>query len=154
MPVELTDEQEDPLEPEPLLALAEAVVREEGLDGEALISISLVDEAEISRLNEDHLARSGPTDVLAFPIEDLVAGVVPEQGGDRPPLLVGDVVICPAVVRRQAAEADVPFDDEMALIVVHGILHLLGYDHAVEGDAEKMERRERELLTSSGWTRR
>ncbi len=67
--------------------------------------------------------------------------------------MLGDVVVCPPVVRRNAAAADVPFGDEMALMVVHGILHLLGYDHEDDGDAEKMEQRERDLLALVGRTR-
>ena len=153
MTVEISDEQDDPLESVLLTDLAELVMKSEGLDAAALVSINLVATSEIARLNQHHLGRTGPTDVLAFPIEDLVAGEVPFQGADQPPLLVGDVVICPAVVRAQAAAAAVPFDDEMALMVVHGILHLLGYDHEVAADAESMEQRERELLSAAGRTR-
>ena len=63
------------------------------------------------------------------------------------PQLVGDIVICPAVAARNAVEHECPFDDEIALLVVHGVLHLLGWDHAVDAEAERMEARERELLT-------
>jgi probable rRNA maturation factor len=150
MGVEISDEQDDPLESAWLASLAHAVMEGEGLNADALISISLVDAVEISHLNEVHLGRTGSTDVLAFPIEDLVAGVVPERVAEHPPLLVGDVVICPSVVREHAAAAEVPFDDEMALMVVHGILHLLGYDHEVADDAERMEQRERDLLSAVG----
>jgi probable rRNA maturation factor len=79
---------------------------------------------------------------------------VPDQGPAGPPLVIGDVIVAPAYVSRQAAETDVGFDDEMALMVAHGILHLLGYDHIDDGDAELMERREGELLSMVGVERR
>ena len=153
MTVELSDDQDDPLGSDWLTSLGEIVLKGEGLDGGAVVLINLVGPDEIAALNERHLGRTGPTDVLAFPIEDLVPGEVPATTVGGPPLLVGDVVICPEVVRRQAAESAVAFDDEMALMVVHGILHLLGYDHEVAADAERMERRERELLGAAGRSR-
>ena len=150
MPVELNDEQDDPLELEDLGAVATAVLRGERLPDQTQVSLTFIETDEMTVLNEEHMGRTGPTDVLAFPIEALLPGRVPEQDADGPPLLLGDVVVCPQVVRRQAAAADVPFEDEMALMVVHGMLHLLGYDHVVDADAEVMERRERDLLAVVG----
>jgi probable rRNA maturation factor len=68
--------------------------------------------------------------------------------------MLGDVVIAPGYVRRQAGQIGVTFEDEMALMVTHGILHLLGYDHEADEDAERMEERERQLLAKIGRTRR
>ena len=68
--------------------------------------------------------------------------------------MIGDVIIAPGYVRRQAGELEVEFDDEMALMVTHGILHLMGYDHQDDGDASAMEGRERELLALAGRIRR
>ena len=120
------------------------------------MSLLFVDEPSIAALNEQFLGRKGPTDVLAFPIEDepLPGGRSPDSGGSGPgtdadvePLtLLGDVVICPAVAARNAADHGVTVDDELALLVVHGLLHLLGMDHETDRDAEAMERLERELL--------
>ncbi|HLK45085.1 MAG TPA: rRNA maturation RNase YbeY, partial [Acidimicrobiales bacterium] len=91
-----------------------------------------------------------------FPLEDepLVSGRVPDAGGtgpgepieDEPPELLGDVVVCPAVAARNAERDHVALGDELALLVVHGTLHLLGWDHELDEDAERMEARERELL--------
>jgi probable rRNA maturation factor len=150
MTVSFADEQDDPLPAEPLIALAESVMKAEHLPDDSEVSLVLVSADRIAALNQQHMGRSGPTDVLAFPIEDLRAGEVPatEQGG--PPVLLGDVLVCPAVVRANAAEWGVAFEDEMALMVVHGMLHLLGYDHQEEADAERMETREREILALSG----
>ena len=102
-------------------------------------------------------APTGPTDVLAFPLEDPIdAGRWPDSGSTGPdreppeiaelPLLLGDVVVCPAVAARQAPEHAGSYDDEIALLVVHGVLHVLGMDHADPEEAAAMQARERELL--------
>jgi probable rRNA maturation factor len=153
MKVFLADEQDDPLEPEPLIALAESVLVAERLPNDTEVAITLVDRDEMTTLNGRYLHREGPTDVLALPIEDLVAGVAPPAVPDGPPLNLGDVIICPRVVAQNAAAAEVEFGDELALMVVHGILHLLGYDHHEEEEAEYMEARERSLLAAVGRTR-
>ncbi len=153
MAVVVNDEQDDPLESDALGSLAGVVLRGEQLPDETLVSLTFVDPGEMARLNEAHLGRSGPTDVLAFPIETLVPGQVPDRAPEEPPLMLGDVVVCPVVVRRQAAAAQVAFEDDMALMVVHGVLHLLGYDHEDDSDAALMEQRERDLLALVGRVR-
>jgi len=153
MKVFLADEQDDPLEPEPVITLAESVLQAEQLPDDTEVSITLVDRDEMTTLNGRYLERDGPTDVLALPIEDLQPGEPPQTAPDGPPLNLGDVIICPQVVASNAAAADVDFGDELALMVVHGILHLLGYDHHVDEEAEHMEERERTLLAAMGRTR-
>jgi probable rRNA maturation factor len=150
----LADEQGEPVNLEQLRELAELVLLEEGYPADTELTLLLVDEDEMSSYNERFLDRSGPTDVLAFPVEELVPGVVPDHDPGGPPLMVGDVIIAPAYVGRQAVEYEAGLDDEMALMVAHGILHLLGYDHVEDEDAERMERRETELLSKVGVTRR
>jgi probable rRNA maturation factor len=150
----MADEQGEPVDLEQLRGLAELVLREEGYPGETELTLLLVNEDEMSSYNERFLNRSGPTDVLAFPVEELVPGVAPDPDPNGPPLMIGDVIVAPAYVGRQAAENEVSFEDEMALMVTHGILHLLGYDHLEDDDAERMERRETELLSMVGKTRR
>lgn len=154
MNVFLADEQEDPLEAEPLRRLALDVLAAEGLPDRSDLTLMLVGVDQMSEYNERFLKRDGPTDVLAFPLEQLTPGHYPDPGTDRPPLSLGDVVIAPAYVRRQAEEMGATFDDELALMVVHGILHLLGYDHMNDADAERMEARERSLLKAAGKRRR
>src|SRR6185436_16453458 len=93
-----------------------------------------------------------------FPLEEEIpVGRYPDEGGrgpgassdpPEPPLAIGDVVVCPEIAQRQASERGITLDDELALLVVHGTLHLFGYDHAEPDDAERMQRRERELLAS------
>ena len=150
MNVTLLDDQDDPLEPNPLIELADSVMVAEGLPTETELAIHLVTAARIAELNEAHLGKPEPTDVLSFPIESLSPGEVPVVVADGPPPTIGDVLICPAVVRTNADRAGVAFDDEMALMVVHGVLHLLGYDHVNDDDAEHMEARERKLLAAAG----
>lgn len=139
------------------IRLAEAVLAEEGIRGETEVSLLFVDEEAISDLNSRFLGREGPTDVLAFPIDDepVESGRSPDSGGSGPgftsepeeaPSLLGDVVICPAVAQRNAPEHAGNYDDELALLVVHGLLHILGMDHEDQEEAEAMEARERDLL--------
>jgi len=144
-------------------ALAEAVLRAEGVRGLAELALLFVGETEITELNEQHMGKPGPTDVLAFPIDAAEAEVVlmgqpPSRGPDRAPpdpgdmpLLLGDVVLCPAVAARQAPEHAGTLDDELALLVVHGVLHILGYDHDDETSLARMRARELELLQAHHW---
>ena len=150
----LADEQTDEVGLSDLHFLAQLVLREEGYPDEVEVTLIFVSEPEITAYNERFLDRSGPTDVLAFPVEELLPGVVPETDPQGPPLMLGDVIIAPGYVRRQAEGNEAAFEDEMALMVTHGILHLLGYDHIEDEDAERMEARERELLAMAGMTRR
>jgi probable rRNA maturation factor len=87
--------------------------------------------------------------VLAFPIDDPVEAAATDADTSTPgpgPLLLGDVVVCPAVAERQAPEHATTYDDELALLVVHGVLHVLGHDHADVGETALMRAREREML--------
>ncbi len=152
------DEQADhPVAVERWSALARSVLEAEGIVSDTEVSLLFVDETTIASLNERFLDKPGPTDVLSFPIEDEAdrSGRSPDEGGTGPGsieaetgrlLLLGDVVICPAVAAHNAVEHGVTFDDEIALLVVHGILHLLGMDHEVDDEAERMEQREQQLL--------
>lgn len=164
------------VEPARWARLADDVLGAEGVPGDAEISLLFVDPEAMAELNSRFRGAEGPTDVLAFPMdtEDLEADDMdagPASGGgrfpdggttgpstvsdrpdtSRPPYVVGDVVICPAVAAANAPEHVGPLhdggvEDELALLVVHGVLHLLGMDHAEEDEAEAMEARERELL--------
>jgi probable rRNA maturation factor len=150
------------------LRLAVQVLHAQGVSGvggtDVEMSLYFVDEDAIAALNQQYMNKSGPTDVLSFPIDGdiCVAGRFPDNGPKSPtsddadldddqPLILGDVLIAPTVAARNALEHvsahhDGSVEDELALLVVHGILHLLGMDHIVEAEAEVMEARERELL--------
>jgi probable rRNA maturation factor len=152
------DEQSDhPVAVDRWATLARSVLTAEGIIHETEVSLLFVDETTIASLNERFLDVQGPTDVLSFPIDDEAdqSGRSPDVGGTGPGSieadsvrvrLLGDVVICPSVAARNAVEHQVTFDDEIALLVVHGILHLLGMDHQVDEEAERMEHREQQLL--------
>jgi len=138
------------------VALARAVLKDRKVKGDCEVSLLFVDQETIAGLNQQFLGKAGPTDVLSFPIEDepVPGGRSPDLGGSGPgaesapdPLvLLGDVVICPVVAARNAVDHGVTLNDELALLVVHGLLHLLGMDHEVEAEAEQMEGLERKLL--------
>ena len=147
------DEQDEPVIAAEMVRLAEVVMIAEGLDAGTGVSITLVDEDTIALLNRKHMGKAGPTDVLSFPIEDVAPGVPPRRAVDGPPVEIGDVVIAPSVVRSNAKRDAAVFEDELALMVVHGVLHLLGWDHVAEADAVAMERREEELLNLVGKVR-
>ncbi|HUS60605.1 MAG TPA: rRNA maturation RNase YbeY [Acidimicrobiales bacterium] len=154
------EQQAEPVEGIRWVRLARSVLEAEGVRGEAELSMLFVDEESMADLNQRFHGKEGPTDVLAFPIDDdaIEPGRNPDSGTSRPtsfsgndepsdpPLMLGDVVICPAVAKQNAPEHAGSYEDEVALLVVHGILHLLGMDHEVEEEAEAMEAKERALL--------
>ncbi len=157
----VADEQsERPVDCERWAALARAVLEDEKVRGDVELSVLFVDEATITAHAEHFLGHDGPTDVLAFPIEDdpLPSGRSPDGGGNGPgweppepegmPLLLGDVVICPEVAYRNAPRHAGSYDDELALLLVHGILHLLGRDHELLEEEAAMQAREQELLSA------
>jgi probable rRNA maturation factor len=152
------DEQHDqPVELARWVDLATHALLDSGVRGEAELSLLFVDEAVMSDLNHRFMGVEAATDVLAFPIDDPIdTGRWPDSGSTGPdrdppeiaelPLLLGDVVVCPAVAARQAPDHAGSYDDELALLVVHGVLHVLGMDHADPAEAAAMQARERELL--------
>lgn len=135
------------------------------------LSIALVDEAEIHALNLEYRGKDSPTDVLSFELDDdeFIYGE-PEEGANpdlsfthdqqtepgasqaekskTPVRMLGDVIICPTVAKKQATDYGQTFEQEMALLLTHGVLHLLGYDHIEDDEAEEMEATEREILKS------
>jgi probable rRNA maturation factor len=142
------DEQSDhPLDLERWRQLAQDVLVAEGVTmGE--LTVLFVDEQTIADLHELHMGDASPTDVLSFPL-DAEAGI--EASIDDVPLLLGDVVVCPAVAMRNAPEHAGSIVDELALLVVHGTLHILGHDHGDLEQEQKMQARERELLERHHW---
>jgi probable rRNA maturation factor len=150
----VADEHSHPVDLPAIRSLAGMVVEGEGYPESSEVTLLLVSDSEMGSYNERFLNRTGPTDVLAFPVEDLKPGVVPERDFNGPPLLLGDIIVAPEYISRQAEEYGVSFEDEISLMVVHGLLHLLGYDHQDDDEAEAMELREREILATIGKVRR
>ena len=109
---------------------------------EAELTVRIVDEVESAELNSTYRGKEGPTNVLSFPFET-------PPGVELP--LLGDIVICAPVVARQAQEQGKSAEAHWAHMVVHGCLHLLGYDHIEEAEALEMENLEKEILTGLGY---
>lgn len=108
------------------------------LEGGGNITIRLVDAEEGQELNRDYRGKDYATNVLSFPY-------------DTEPLVMGDLVICPSVVAREAAEQNKPLDAHYAHLTVHGMLHLQGWDHEEDDEAQAMEDTEREILAALGY---
>ncbi len=98
----------------------------------------IVDVKHMERLHEVYMGEPGPTDVLAFPQDDLDSGAPVTGSDDVPEALLGDVVLCPQVAERQALAAGHSPTQELHLLCTHGILHLLGYDHADPEEEQEM----------------
>lgn len=128
---------------------------EEGLPTCTEVGIIFVTDEEMAGHNARFLNKHGPTDVLALPL-DPPDSPVPSLSSisDPPPYSIGDVMIAPQYVTDQAREFGTESDHEILLMVTHGLLHLLGYDHTTDSEAELMEGRERELLAAVGVERR
>lgn len=144
--------------------LAGYVLADEGVRGGTELSIFFVTSADIADLNAEHMNTPGPTDVLSFPIDggevlEVVSGPTgTSRGPDRSPpdrgdlpLLLGDIVICPEVAVQQAPHHAGTVEDEFALLVVHGVLHILGWDHDTPEKTVTMQDRERVLLEKFHW---
>lgn len=135
-------------EPEPLdfsafERLAAFVLEREDAPDAVELSIALIGIEEMSQLNAQYRDKTGPTDVLSFPCDDPCAVVGPDE-----PVTLGDVVIAPEVAEQQAAELGHTVEEELNLLLVHGVLHLLGYDHIEDEEASAMQSREKTLLAA------
>ncbi|WP_327086412.1 rRNA maturation RNase YbeY [Nonomuraea sp. NBC_01738] len=150
MSVEVNNESGDEVDEETLVALATHVLGEMGINPLAELSIVVVDEGAMADLHEKWMGEPGPTDVLAFPMDELRPGGGARGDAESPadPALLGDVVLCPPVAARQAAEAGHSTRDELELLCTHGILHLLGYDHAEPEEHKEMFGLQGQLLES------
>jgi probable rRNA maturation factor len=142
--------------------LVQAVLRAEGVRGGTELSVIFVSEDDITALNQQHMGAEGSTDVLAFPLDASLVVSTSDHGSRRGPdrsppdpgefpVLLGDVVLCPEVASRQAPEHAGSLDDELALLLVHGVLHVLGYDHDEPAATDAMRARERVLLEAHHW---
>ncbi|RCK69362.1 rRNA maturation RNase YbeY [Desertihabitans brevis] len=135
MTVELNNESGQPADTEALVALATFALDRLRIHPLAELSILLVDEETMSAYHERFMGEPGPTDVLSFPMDELRA---PADDEDPPEGLLGDIVLCPAVTSRQAAEHGRTAEEEAEYLLVHGLLHLLGHDHAEPEEKKAM----------------
>jgi probable rRNA maturation factor len=135
-----TDHQLDELE---LVALSKYVMQQMRVHPGADLCLRLVDEAAMEVLHVQWMDLPGPTDVMSFPMDELRPG---RDGEDPEEGVLGDIVLCPSVAARQAAEAGHATEEELLLLTTHGILHLLGYDHAEPEEEREMFELQRQLL--------
>ena len=141
------DYREDDMRALPVEELVEFALLEESRPDNAEVSVSFVDDDTIADLNERYRGLARPTDVLSFECD----GVDDEASGDvegAPVFELGDIVIAPDVAERQTREFGTTLEEEVSLLLVHGVLHLCGYDHIEDDEAEVMEAREDAILAA------
>ena len=125
--IDINNESGEPVDERHLQATALFTLDQLRIHPQAELSVLLVDEATMAAYHEKFMGEPGPTDVLSFPMDELRP---PEDGEDPPSGVLGDVVLCPAVTAAQAAENGRSPEGEQDYLLIHGLLHLLGYDHA------------------------
>jgi probable rRNA maturation factor len=128
-----------------IVALARFVLAEMGIHPLAELSILLVDAGAMEQLHIQWMDEPGPTDVLSFPMDELRPARA-EDDNEPTPGLLGDIVLCPEVAEKQAVAAGHSTGQELEMLTTHGILHLLGYDHAEPEEHEEMFGLQGELL--------
>ncbi|WP_026533087.1 rRNA maturation RNase YbeY [Arthrobacter sp. H41] len=144
MSVEVNNESGFAAEETQLVRLANFIFEAMFVHPEAELSIILVDAAAMEKLHVEWMDEPGPTDVLSFPMDELRPGTT---GRMTPAGMLGDVVLCPEVATSQAAAAGHSTGEELLLLTTHGILHLLGFDHAEPEEEKEMFGLQRQLLT-------
>lgn len=137
--IQVADEQASRPTPEQMLLWIDTALADYPQDAEIVVRI--VDEQEISDLNAQYRHKSGPTNILSFPADLPV---------ELELNLLGDLVVCASLLEREAQEQTKPLMDHWAHIIIHGVLHLLGYDHIDDAEAELMEAREIDILSKLG----
>jgi probable rRNA maturation factor len=148
--IDVNDESGEDVDAARLVGVARFVLDRMRVHPLAELSILAVDVEAMTALHVHWMDEQGPTDVLSFPMDELRPGT---DERDPEPGLLGDVVLCPAVARQQAVAAGHPTDDELDLLCTHGILHLLGYDHAEPDEEREMFGLQGELLVAWRQTR-
>ena len=143
MTIEINNESGIEVDEGVLLRLTEHNLAELHVSADAEVAIVLVDEGAMEALHVQWMDEPGPTDVLSFPMDELRPGT---QDEPTPAGLLGDVVLCPEVAARQAVAANHSTVEELLLLTTHGILHLLGFDHAEPEEEKEMFALQRRLL--------
>lgn len=131
-----------PISDEEMRVVVEAALAADGVERPCNVSVSIVDSEAIRRLNASWRGIDAPTDVLSFECDALDDETIPSDE----PVELGDVILCPSVIEAQAPEFNSSFAAEFRLMLVHGVCHLLGFDHIDPEEARSMEARELEIL--------
>ena len=145
MSIEINNESGIELDEAALLRLATFALDHLRVHPDADLAILLVDEAAMESLHVQWMDEPGPTDVLSFPMDELRPGT---EDSPTPPGLLGDIVLCPQVAETQAVAAKHSTMDELVMLTTHGLLHLLGFDHAEPDEEREMFGLQRELITA------
>ncbi|MEI3866798.1 rRNA maturation RNase YbeY [Microbacterium sp. CCNWLW134] len=145
MTIEITNESGMPVDETVLLRLMEHNFGELHVSSEADVAILLVDEGAMESLHLQWMDEPGPTDVLSFPMDELRPGT---EESPTPAGLLGDIVLCPQVAETQATAARHSTMDELVMLTTHGLLHLLGFDHAEPEEEKEMFGIQRDLIVS------
>lgn len=143
MAMEINNETDYAADEENLVNLGRFVLDRLFVSPEAEISVILVDAESMARLHVEWMDLAGPTDVMSFPMDELRPGTAARPA---PAGMLGDIVLCPEVAEEQAAAAGHPPQEELLLLTVHGILHLLGFDHGEPAEEAEMFGMQRSLL--------
>ena len=149
MSIEIANESGADVDTDAILDCSRHALDEMGVNPLAELSVLLVDVAYMAELNHRWMGGEGATDVLAFPMEEGTIDPGPNEIPGGEPTLLGDVVLCPEVAATQAAAAGHSTADELHMLTVHGVLHLLGYDHAEPDEEREMFALQAKLL--DGW---
>ncbi|GAC83552.1 rRNA maturation RNase YbeY [Gordonia paraffinivorans] len=145
MSIELANESGVEVPAELIIDAARFAVGAMDVNPGALLSVLCVDEDTMADLHVQWMDLPGPTDVMSFPMDELVPGGRPDAPEPGPAIL-GDIVLCPEFARKQAREARRSFEHELAMLTIHGVLHLLGYDHAEPEEEREMFGLQNEIL--------
>lgn len=145
MSIEVSNESGLDVSEEELISVARFVIRKMDVNPAAELSMVLLDENSMADLHMRWMDLPGPTDVMSFPMDELEPGGRPDSPEPGPSML-GDIVLCPEFAAKQAETAGHSLGHEMALLTVHGVLHLLGYDHAEPEEEKEMFALQRQLL--------
>ncbi|WP_084613946.1 rRNA maturation RNase YbeY [Nakamurella lactea] len=137
MTIEVANESGIGVDEHALISVARYTLDRMDIHPQAELSLLLLDVEAMTELHIKWMDEPGPTDVMSFPMDELDTARRPDEAGPGPALL-GDVVLCPAVASTQAEQAGHGLDDELHLLTVHGVLHLLGYDHAEPEEEREM----------------
>ncbi len=143
MSVDVLNETDATLEEMELVACVRYVMRQMRVHPDADVCVRLVDEAAMEVLHVQWMDLPGPTDVMSFPMDELRPGRSDQEPAEG---VLGDIVLCPSVAERQAREAGHATEDELLLLTTHGMLHLLGFDHATPEEESEMFELQRQLL--------
>lgn len=144
MSIEVNNESGVSVDEAELVSLSRYVLEQLYIHPQAELSILLVDETAMEKLHVELMDEPGATDVLSVPMDELTPGT---PGRPTPQGILGDIAVCPQVAEVQAKAAGHGLQDEMLLLTTHGLLHLLGYDHAEPAEKDEMFALQRELLT-------